>query len=384
MLRSLSLLIRGLQGKKEVNRTLERFNTWRNELPSKPLGAQNRRLLLIRLDDIGDYLLFRNTLPAYKAASCFQGHEIHLLGNSAWKDIFSQYDASHVDHIIWLDKHKYFAEKDYRTQMWAQLSAIGFEKTIATSRSRSLLLDDLCMLAAGAPTNVGSNNNLVYQKLNEVSDRLYNRLYAGDSLQLEFFYNCAFAAWCIAAPFTQPRPHITINASVVASGMVCFVGGSKKSHLWPNEKWVQLVLALQKGDKAQIIIAGGPGDADFAHAIAAQTQADNRVGKLSLVELTHLFAGARLVITHDTMASHLAISLGIPTVIIANGDNFQRFCAYQQAGIAGVRAVYPSIFLQQWKQNNFNAFSGYKAVTSDLKTIPVHAVEAAIRELLGL
>ncbi len=149
MFRSYSLFTRRRRAAKECQRILNSFHEWQavqRQLP-EPSPAKGK-LLVIRLDDIGDYLLFRNQLGVYKKSPRWKDHSVTLLGNTSWKDIFEACDKDSVDDVIWVNKSRYLIDAAYRLETWQHLRARGFDTVVAPSRTRPLLLDDLCMLAA--------------------------------------------------------------------------------------------------------------------------------------------------------------------------------------------------------------------------------------------
>ena len=84
--RQISLIGRKADSDKDRRRVLRIFDEWL--AAQKELSAVRRRdktLLLIRLDDIGDYLLFRNQLRMYKRSPRWQKHVVTLLGNVSWE-----------------------------------------------------------------------------------------------------------------------------------------------------------------------------------------------------------------------------------------------------------------------------------------------------------
>ena len=104
MFRNISLFIRYLQSFKERKRMLRTFSTWHQQqqhLHNNKL-SEPKLLLIIRLDDVGDYLLFRNSLSLYKQSTKWKGYKIHLLGNIAWKGLFETHDAGTVDKVNWI------------------------------------------------------------------------------------------------------------------------------------------------------------------------------------------------------------------------------------------------------------------------------------------
>ncbi len=385
MLRQISLTIRSLQKNKEVKRTLTKFGQWKAEIAAMQSTAPKaKKLLLIRLDDIGDYLLFRDTLATYKQSPRWEGYEITLLGYTLWKDLFEMADTASVDKTIWINKHECFANPDFFRGICQNLRNEGFSVVICPSRIRPLLLDDLFMLAADTPLNIGSGNDFSNKELNIASDKLYQELYADEIMNHEFLFNKAFATWCNkvaidtgrltfpipAAPSPSPQPYV-----------LCFVGASVQSRRWPAERWIEFVKLCNAAGK-KLIIAGGKNDLPVAETIIAATSVESITGKVSLPEMVNWIAHAQTTITNDTMASHLSVALARPTVVIASGDNFFKFSEYKAAGIKGVITLYPAVFLKKWAKRNHLNFKNHIAVTNDIASIPATEVFAALNTVL--
>ncbi|WQS61277.1 glycosyltransferase family 9 protein [Helicobacter pylori] len=70
---------------------------------TKPISPPIRKktLCFIRLDIIGDYILYRNFLPLFK--KYFEDHEITFIGNTVIKDITTHCDFKYIDKFIFLD-----------------------------------------------------------------------------------------------------------------------------------------------------------------------------------------------------------------------------------------------------------------------------------------
>ena len=382
MLRNLSLAIRSLQSRKEIKRGFSTFSAWQQQIAALPTNPKQQKLLIIRLDDIGDYLLFRNTLKAYRAG--FPHHHITLLGNTAWRSIYDAVDTNSVDDTIWLSKNQYFDDANYRTQFWTTLRTSGYDTVVCASRARPMLLDDCCMLAAAPTRSIASHNELLYPVWNKLSDTLYTDLCPNQQLIHEFHWNLAFASWVTGTEVKLPTPVLPVADStaiaVTTPYVVCFIGGSKKSHRWPVPYWIELIKHLQQQNYTAVI-AGGNGDKPMAEAIVAATGAQNITGSVTLMQTAAYMHQAAAIITNDTMSTHMGISVGRPTLIIANGDNFYKFCGYKEAGIGHADCVYAPAFLKAWKQHNYKPFKPYTAVSKDITTITPGAVIAAFAHL---
>jgi heptosyltransferase-2 len=86
---------------------------------------------------------------------------------------------------------------------------------------------------------------------------------------------------------------------------------------WPAENFLAVAKHFAEKYRAKIVLLGAAGDAAIAEAIAKQLpEAENRVGKTTLVEFMTALASAKLVVCNDSGAMHVASALGVPTATI--------------------------------------------------------------------
>ena len=93
--------------------------------PSKEIKTKS--LLLIRLDAIGDYVLFRNFIEVLRKNNKYKDYSITLLGNSAWKSLSQELDGEYIDNFIWLDRSKFYNDLFYRYKKLQELVSNGYE-----------------------------------------------------------------------------------------------------------------------------------------------------------------------------------------------------------------------------------------------------------------
>jgi ADP-heptose:LPS heptosyltransferase len=387
MMRQVSLIGRKADSTKDRRRVMRAFDEWITV--QKDLSAVRRRdrtLLLIRLDEIGDYLVFRNQLAAYKASARWKSYRITLLGNERWRELFTELDQPTVDDMIWVNKDRYLENAPYRMAIWKQLRAGGFETVVAPSCMRPLLLDDLCMLAAAPLHSFASVNINVHECWNQLSDRLYTSLFTPSrSLMHEFDFNAEFSTWVSGNRYPGNRPCIEMRPAALGQGAytICFIGASIRSKRWPTKRWLEFIALHRRHFSGRIVLAGGPSTVELkmADEIQQRTGAESVVGKLTLLELLHWIAGAQAVVTNDTMAAHMSVSLNRPTVIIANGINYMRFSEYSHAGITQVAAVYSKLFNRRRKRLGDRPYAYHEAVTGDIVSIRAATVIEALKDL---
>lgn len=386
-IRQISVLLRRWDSLKDRRRVLRRFSEWREDQKAlPPPDPQVKRLLLIRLDDIGDYLLFRNQLTLYKKSPRWQGYSITLLGNASWQPVFTRLDSVAVDQALWVNKNRYLQHADYRLEIWQQLRAQGFDVVIAPSRTRPLLLDDMCMLAAAPTRTLGCLNTNVHGRWNRLSDGLYTELFApADSLLHEFRFNADFAEWACGLPSAHRHPVIdpTFQPRTSDKYVLCFIGANTRSKRWPVERWVEFIQQYQERHPGKVVLAGaGDTELRMAELIQQRTRADSIVGKVSLTEFLDWVAGAEAVVTNDTMAAHVAASRNRPTVIVANGVNYMRFTEYGNIGMSNVATVYPKAFMRRRQRVGEGPYAYSEAVSADIESITAAEVLSKLDDTL--
>jgi ADP-heptose:LPS heptosyltransferase len=385
--RHVSLFFRKSDSAKDRQRVLESFARWKalqHGLPP-PLRC-SKTLLLIRLDDIGDYLLFRNQLQMYKNSSRWMDYKITLLANDSWQDIFTLLDKDAVDDTMWVNKNRYLECADYRLEIWRLLREKGFQTVITPSRTRPLLLDDLCMLAAGPINSIGSENTNVHASWNQMSDSLYTSLFKPSrALMHEFHFNAEFAEWACGIRYCGSRPRIEhrFPLPVADSYIICFVGASTRSKRWPIKRWIEFITLHRRYYSSKIFLAGNSkAEREMVRIIQQRTGAESIAGRVALSELLHWVAGAEAVVTNDTMAAHMGASFGRPTVIVANGLNYMRFSEYINAGIDRVATIYPEVVNRRRKRLGDGPYAYSETVSADIASIKATTVIKSLKGLL--
>lgn len=106
--------------------------------------------------------------------------------------------------------------------------------------------------------------------------------------------------------------------AVVAGAAVVHVGAFHGARHWPVDRFAEVVRGLQERG-FHVVLTGGSADVERAAAVAdAVGLAPEAVlaGVLDLQPFAAVVAAARLVVTVDTGAAHLASAYGIPSVVL--------------------------------------------------------------------
>lgn len=354
--------------------------------------SQREGLLLVRLDAIGDYILFRNFIEILSKNATFGNQKLTLVGNSRWKAIAENLDAPFVDEFIWIDVVKFGSNPTYRFKTIKRITQTGYSTVINPVYSRELLVQDLLIKHISAPQKIGqkpNTSNLDGWHLN-VSNACYTSLIDTSGSEFEFYRNKSFFEKLLGQSIALSKTSITLGDfdlgfELPTQYAVVFLGGSNPRRIWPAGKFAEVAKHLNNTHGLEIVVCGGPGDKDHQQEFDRYFSGEytNLVGKTSLVELLTVLAGSRLLVSNETSAPHMATAIGVPDVlVVSNGNHLGRFVPYPPEITEHYHVVFhPEVegIAEKWKAEN-----GHKEFISTLSTadITVQSVLDKVDNLL--
>jgi heptosyltransferase I len=101
------------------------------------------------------------------------------------------------------------------------------------------------------------------------------------------------------------------------------VGAATPSKRWNEDAFASLLHELYTAMRADLLILGAQGDAAFAHEILDDVKCPviNLVGKLTLRETAAILPSCQVFVGCDTGPSHLAAACGVPVVSLFSAAN---------------------------------------------------------------
>ncbi|PZP43809.1 MAG: hypothetical protein DI598_15310 [Pseudopedobacter saltans] len=321
-----------------------------DEIPKNSFAADV--VMVVRMDDIGDYILSRNLLPTIKNAEKFRGQKIVYVGNSIYKDLAEVLDKDYIDSFIWVDQKLFHEDASYRKKLFKELRNRAPSTVIELERTPNVNYGDLIVHAAHAPVRYGSANYYQQDLLNELSNSFYSHIFERDwNLTHEFVFNQAYVNWICDTSTHLDKPSIDIGKLPIIKSeypyILCVIGSSKKSKNWPLGHWVQLLKKLSQIFDGKIMLIGGAREIAFSKKIIDQNISPNIisiVGKTTLMEAFAWIKKARLMVSNDTFAIHAGVAMdGPPTVVMANGESAFRFSELSTYS-SKYRVVYSSVY----------------------------------------
>lgn len=315
----------------------------RNPAPAAPA------VIVVRLDAIGDYLLFRPFLEQLKQSERFKGRELVLCGNIAWRELAEQFDAATVDRFIWLDRKKFGRNPLYRVRKLKELSATAYETAVCPTFSRDLFYADRVMKIIYAQEKIGSTGDpgIVGGWRRKVGDRAYTKLLEATpapAFELfrnqEFLQNLLKTQAAIPASLLPPSPRESRHRLPERYALL-FIGASASYKKWPPSCFQEVGICLQQKYHLEIVVCGDPQDEAVGRQMEAENGFISLIGQTTLTDLLTIVARSAIMISNETMPPHLAGLAGHPPcVVVSCSGCFGRFFPYPESITRQYHIVY--------------------------------------------
>ena len=324
---------------------------------------KSKKVLIIRVDEIGDYILWRKFIHPILNSYDLTNHEIHFLGNESWQSLFELEFKGTFTKLYWLKKNNFKKNLSYRYSFLKKIAKENYAIIINPTYSRAKRIDDTIVKAANATTNIGIlRNNENYLPYEQNFDRqLYHKLYkVQEKYGFEFNRNKEFAEWVCKSSIpnlnlnfesnTLPQSHIALPEN---GYFIVFPGSRSSARIWDTENFIVVSNYLYQKYKLTAIVCGGQGDILYAERFmqAYSNHVINITAKTSLPELLSIIKNAACLLSVDTGSIHLAASVNCLALGIFNGSQYGRFSPYPKEISSKIISFYPKQVLEDINQN---------------------------------
>ncbi len=366
--------------------------------PQSPVKKKSRQihpdtLLIVRFDLIGDYILFRNFLTFIRKSAAYQNYRITLCGNVVFRNLAESLDAGFVDDFIWVDRTRFIKDKAYHYKVLKNIHDRGFDVVVQPTFSREIY-GDLLVNASRARRRIGVDGDLTNQSeaQKKIADSFYTKLIRVEpSPMFEFFRNREIVEKIIEEPIPLGRPRMDLphaDAPSLVSGeyAVLAPGASHRSKQW--EDFHRIADYLADRYNLKIVLAGrGKLNRKAIQRVLQKSTASeviNLCDRTSLMEAAYLLARARLVVSNDTAAVHLAAVLGVRTVCVSSGTHLFRFNNYPEDFGFRIRFIFPPQMEDLRATEDWKQYSAEYSTHFDINSIPTTRAICAIDEVMNV
>ena len=315
----------------------------------KKSGIINEKsLLIVRTEAIGDYFHFRNFLKYIRNSVQYKNYKITLCGNVMYKDIAEKFDRDSIDDFIWINRKLLTEDEKYRKETLLDINSRKFQITIQPNFSREFLIGDSIVRASGAKERIGAkgdttNDILLFKK---IADSWYTDLRNIPEVNIwEFDRNKAFFEQILNTKINIKAPSLEYASQIKEDYIVFFPGAGEKIKQWPKENFAELATRINNKYSINIKICGSSQDYELAESISNvknNNRIENLCGKTSLIELIDIISKCKILITNDSSAFHIGACLKTETICLFMGRHYGRFAPYPKGYDNHLHYIYPA------------------------------------------
>lgn len=291
------------------------------------------RVLVVRLDAIGDYVLWRTCFRALRTSARFRNAHITLLGNRAWKSLFEAFDADLADDAIWVTPSDYIKKSidnlfpviwQWRPSLHRErrhlqdlLSTKTFDLILLPTVCRNPLMDRLFAGISPELWGVAATTRLP-------TDTAFTRLAPTPPNTFIFQQNSMVLNFHAgeACNISSIGPLIDRSLRSDSRTVAIFPGASHWTKRWPVKSFARIAQYIIDERGLDVVVLGGPLDVKRSDRLVTQTNRAGSIrseaGKGSLVDMVRTIANATLLISNDTCAAHFGAAQQVPTICITN------------------------------------------------------------------
>jgi ADP-heptose:LPS heptosyltransferase len=344
------------------------------------------KILLIKLDAIGDFVLFTSVLPHIR--QLYKHAHLTLL---VQEQVRSFADVSpYVDEVLSIDLASFHSRKSYQREILEHIRVRQFDMMINAMYTRTIDSDEVvAYVRSYIRIGFQSLDKDGNERIRTINESLYTHLIPTDQEwkhELERYKVLLNYLGYSSQPLV-PELWITqhdIDRCIELLGEIglnqddrfvtIFPGAGLEMRHWQAEKFAAVADKLIEEHNVAILVVGGYRDRDIASKVIQKMQNPCRslVERTTLRELAAVLWLSSMYLGNETSGMHIAATIGTPLVALYGGGHWSRFNPVEK----GALLVYNTMdcYYCHWicKYGDFRC----------IKDITVEQVFAAAEEML--
>lgn len=294
--------------------------------------GSKKKVCLLRLDGLGDVVMFIDAIRAYREIFRVEDHETILITEAWIAPLFEE--CPYLDKVIGCDTLRFKKEISYRWQFLREIRKAGNHIFINSCINRELLYGDIMAHASGARHRYGYNAPSYKACEKIIGDLFYTSLALRPEDVHEVDKNAELVRLAGRKAYRPARPFMDWFGSPGKQKFFVIAPGAKDpARKWPQDRFASLSKALHEEFGLTPVIIGGKEDIITAKAIikaAPKIPFQNETGRLDLPSVAKLVSGASFFIGNDSGPAHLSAATGTKTFVVATGGNFNSCVSYPE------------------------------------------------------
>ena len=308
------------------------------------------QVLVIKLDVVGDYLVFQPYLRALHRALQEKNWGITLLCNSPIAQLAEDLNGDILDNLIAVDaRGRFLHDFGYRKQILEQVAATRYEAVYHSTIKRIYYTESLVRVAhAPVKAGVAWQGRFSRPRSESEADSLYTHLYpVADNGLFEFYRQRAFWRQAAGIEASVADFHFLpgkLSAQEMEKPYFCiFPAAGFALREWPLDRFAALIRQVENDTGWVPVLCGGPSDLPLLTRLGELVEnVYIKAGpEISLLDALRIIKGARLVVSNESGPVHMAAVGQTPALVLSNGNHYGWWHPYPAELAPLHRYVYP-------------------------------------------
>lgn len=305
---------------------------------------QIKTVVIVRLDAIGDSLLFVNSVKQIR--QLFPNATITFVCFSETEEIISR--SPYIDIPVFIDRHNLESNKNYRELIYTKLNKYSFDVLINPLYSREFLSEEIIYFI-NAALKIGYKGDVsnISPALLDVTNKWYDVLLETEPIANIFELHRNAELVNLLGGNSNPKnlpelffrnedlefiDNILLNYGIEKYAVVFpgTKGGKNSIKYWGAENFAAIIDYIQSNLKLKVLILGGADEQQICEEIVTLSKTEPLLfqGHFSLWKAVEVLKRAEFYLGSDTSIAHFAAALKIQTLVLLGGGHFKRFFPY--------------------------------------------------------
>ena len=303
-----------------------------------------KNLVIVRLDAIGDSLLFVNSVKQIR--KLFPDSTITFVCYSETREIINR--SPYIDVPVYIDRKQLESNKAYRELIYSKLQKFKFDVLINPLFSREFLAEEIvCFINADLKIGFNGDISNISSSLLNVTSKWYDIILNTDTAfnKFELYRNAELVSLLGGDSFPEDLPELWNNEfdeKFISSLKINFKlndyaivfpgtkGGKNSVKYWGSENYAAIIDHIQQNMNLKVVLLGGTDEEQICSEIISFCKVKPVLlqGQFSLWKSVELLKQAKFYLGSDTSIAHFAAALRIQTIVLLGGGHFKRFFPY--------------------------------------------------------
>ncbi len=341
--------------------------------------SQTKRLLIVKNDALGDYIIFRNFIEALQQHPHYKVYEVYLMVHPRVMPLAQLLDQQFVKGFIECPQELYALKTQlhFFTKLWSY----RFDRLLHPTYSPNAHIERMVSYSkvkhkitySGDTSNISLHEQAYYAPF-------YTQLIEA-AVEHEFEKQKLFFSTILGANLLPDKPTLKRSRAALTNLISICPGASNPRRSWLAANHLQLIRALHQWNSNLIFrVITGPGEAHFYESIQASSPIAISHGEPNgFAALIDALSESALVICMDSAPAHLSVALDVKHICISNGNHYRRFVPYPFA--TSQTCVWPPQLEEAMaREPTKNPF--YAGSNLDINTISVEKVFHLCKSML--